>query len=150
MVIVKSKLTGKFLRQHSDSANSFRRRKYYQVLEDKEFMASLPKTRRSHNHWIDPVTPGQKAINRETHDRMYDADAMEARRYTSAGSALSSIGKWIGSGLAPEARKGIEKRKAQHVLPEYLEIHEIVAGNLCLVNSDDDEETKRRKKEDCT
>lgn len=136
MVIVKSKLTDKFLRQHSGSANHFSYKKHVQVQNDKEFMASLPKPRRSHNYYIEPRTEAEKAVSRERHNRMYDAEALEARRYANQGSALNSIGKW-------------NREKSKNVLPAYLEIHEIVAGNLCLVNSDDDEETKRRKKEDC-
>ena len=136
MVIVKSKLTGKFLRQHSGSANHFNYKKHVQVRNDKDFMAGLPKPRRSHNYYIEPATEAEKAVSRETHNRMYDAEALEARRYANQGSALNSIGKW-------------NREKGKNVLPAYLEIHEIVAGNLCLVNSDDSEETKRRKKEDC-
>jgi len=149
MVIVKSKLTGKFLHQHSGSANHFRFRKHLQVQDDKEFMATLPGTRRSHNYYIEPRTPGEKATARETHNRMYNAEPIEARRYASAGSALSSIGKWVGSSLAPEARKAQGIKDSRYVLPSYLEIHEIRGGNLCLVNYDDDDETKRRKEEDC-
>ena len=85
----------------------------------------------------------------EIHKRMYDAEPLEAGRYASPGSALSSIGKWIGSRKAPECRTKEELRTSRHVLPAHLEIHEIVAGNLCLVNPDDSEEIKRKKKKNC-
>lgn len=149
MIIVKSKLTGKFLRQHSGSANNFTRKKQWQVAADKEFVADLPEDPEGYNYWQDLPSERRKAINREAHNRMYNAEALEARRYTTASSALTSIGKFTGSLLAPETRKARGITTRQFALPEYLELHEIVAGNLCLVNPDDDEETKRRKKEKC-
>jgi hypothetical protein len=149
MVIVKSKLTGKFLRQHSGSANNFSRKKHYQILRDKEFLADLPEDPFGYNFWIEPASDRQRAISRETHNRMYDAEALEARRFATPGSAISSIGKFVGSRFAPEARKARGIKTKQYALPEHLELHEIVAGNLCLVNADDDEETKRKKKKEC-
>ena len=110
-------------------------------------MATLPPTRRSHNHYIEPATPTQKAISKEVHNRMYNADALEARRYASPGSALSSIGKW--NGKTHFGKNRVKDSEPVHTLPEYLELHEIVAGNLCLVNANDDDETKRRKEKEC-
>ena len=147
MVIVKSKITGKFLRQHSGSANAFSRKKHYQVMGDKKFTATLPPDPEGYNFYRDPTSERRKLINSEAHKRMYDADALEARRYASVGSALSSIGKW--NGKSHFGRDKVKKSEPVHVLPEYLEIHEIVAGNLCLVNPDDDDETKRRKEKEC-
>jgi hypothetical protein len=152
MVIVKSKLTGKFLRQHSDSANNFNRRCRWKI--QKAQKGKLPPY--PSGPWDDPKLQKQRdkhnlALAKLVHAEMYNAEALEARRYASPGMALSSIGKWIGGGLSPEAReaRGISSKKHQHVLPEHLEIHEIVAGNLCLVGSDDDEDEKRKKMEDC-
>lgn len=140
MVIVKSKLSGKFLRNHSGSANNFNGRIRWQVFGDKKFMASLPpKTAEDRKYNAD--TPRSRAISKEVHMRMYDAEALEARRFASSGSAATSIGKWTGR----HYRRG----EGHHVIPEHLEIHEIVAGNLCLVSPDDDEETKRRKEKNC-
>ena len=148
MVIIKSKLTGKFLRHHSGSANNFSRRKHYQVMEDKEFTADLPDNPEGYNYWRDPPSKRQKAIRREAHNRMYDAEAIEARRFATARSAISSIGKWK-LWSATEERPANNRFTGRSVLPEHLEIHEIVAGNLCLVNFDDSEETKRKKKKEC-
>ena len=152
MVIVKSKLTGKFLRQHSGSANDFNERIRWQVSKDKKFLESLPEKTAadlSRTEYWKIETPRKKAVLKEIHRRMYNAEALEARRYAGPGMALSSIGKWVGSDTAPECRTKAERRKAHHVLPEHLEIHEIIAGNLCLVNPDDDEDTKRKQMEDC-
>jgi len=155
MVIIKSKLTGKFLKQHSGSANEFASNKRWQVRDDKKFMATLPPWRDSayspYYEYMCGKTSQEhsKAVNREVHNRMYCAEALEARRYATASSALTSIGKWNGGNLSVEGRKARNIKDEHYVLPEHLEIHEIVAGNLCLVNPDDDEETKRRKEKDC-
>ena len=138
MVIIKSKLSGKFLRNHSGSANDFNRRIRWQVTGNKEFMFTLPPKIEEDKRWGYP-TPRRKAISKEVHMCMYNAEALEARRYASPGSALTSIGKWVGRGA----------EGSKYVLPEHLELHEIVAGNLCLVGPDDDEETKRRKEKNC-
>lgn len=155
MVIIKSKLTGKFLRQHSGSTNAFSRNRRWKVCKDQKFLDTLPPlTDKEHDHVPysysnEEPTERQKAIRRETHSRMYNAEALEARRFASPSSALTSIGKFIGSNKAPEARKAHGIKGRQYALPEHLEIHEIVAGNLCLVNPDDDEKTKRQKEKNC-
>ena len=149
MVIVKSKITGKFLRQHSGSANNFKGRIRWEVLKDKTLI--LPpksidsQTRGEYSDWChSKKDERQEAIALEIHKRMYNAEALEARRYTSPGSARTSIGKWR---LGPPSKHFTEGHI--YFLPDNLEIHEIVAGNLCLVSPDDNEETKRRKKENC-
>ncbi len=153
MVIIKSKLTGKFLRQHSGSANSFTSKNRWKITKDEKFLSTLPPRgdRESDYGHYGPGTPTerQKKISREVHDRMYNAEAMEARRYATISSALTSIGKskWLGVTLAEQKRLG--GTRLQFVLPEHLEIHEIVAGNLCIVDVNDDEETKRRKEKEC-
>jgi hypothetical protein len=148
MVIIKSKITGEFLRQHSGSARALCRRIYYQVLRDETL--NLPKKRRDDN-WYSYRNPDKRenAILLEVHKRMYNAEALEAHRYANSGSALPSIGMRIGSSLAPEARSRAERCKRRYVLPENLEIHEVVGGNLCLVNSNDSPETKLKKKKQC-
>jgi len=150
MVIVKSKITGKFLRQHSGSFNDFKSRIRWQVLKDKT-LELPPKSMRDLNRgkysdWYsnDPNDERQKAIKAEIYKRMYSAEALEARRYATPGSATSSVGKWRSGPPTKHLTKG-----RVYYLPDNLEIHEIVAGNLCLVNPNDDEETKLRKKEKC-
>jgi len=139
VVIIKSKLTGKFLRQHSGSSNSFNSRIGWKVSGDRGFVKTLPAKIEADKEW-NKDTPRRKAIREEIHRRMYDAEALEARRFANKGSALTSIGKWGGAHYG----KG-----GGYVIPEHLEIHEIVAGNLCLVNPNDDPETKQRKKREC-
>lgn len=146
MVIVKSKITDKFLRQHSGSVNDFKRRIRYKVARNGVFMASLPpKTEWERNWPYKETTKRQKAITLEVHKCMYNADALEARRYASPGSATASVGKWRTEAM--KSKYLVEGRV--YYLPDDLEIHEIVAGNLCLVSPDDSEELKRKKKEDC-
>lgn len=148
MVIIKSKITKKFLRHHSDSARALKRRIYYQVLEDKTL--NLPEKRRDDN-WYSYRNPDEreKAILLEVHKRMYNAEALEAHRYVSPGSALPSIGMRIGSSLTLEARSRAERCKRRYILPENLEIHEVVGGNLCLVDPNDSSKTKLKKKKQC-
>jgi len=147
MVIVKSKITGKFLRQHSGSANDFKSRIHWKVIKDKTLKLP-PRGKANQGKYSDWYSRDnderQKAIQLEIHRRMYDAEALEARRYASPGSATSSIGKWDFTGPS----RNITKSRVYY-LPDDLEIHEIVAGNLCLVNPNEDEETKKRKKENC-
>ena len=151
MVIVKSKITGKFLRQHSGSANDFKSRIRWKVATDKTLKLP-PKSIDDQNrgeysdYYFSNGKGGerQEAVDAEIHKRMYDAEALEARRYASPGSATTSVGKWHYHKPGQHMAKG-----ATYHLPDYLEIHEIVAGNLCLVSPGDDERTKRRKKEEC-
>jgi hypothetical protein len=153
MVIIKSKLTGQFLRQHSGSSNAFSRKRRWKVIKDQKFLDTLPKSGKNERDYgnFGPGKPTERrrAITREVHNRIYDAEPLEAHRFATAGSALTSIGKFVGSRYGVEARElhGIKGR--QYALPEHLEIHEIVAGNLCIVDVNDDEETKRRKEKDC-
>jgi hypothetical protein len=149
MVIIKSKLTGKFLRQHSGSVNNFSRRMRGKMNKDREFLAGLPEDPKGYNYWRDTPSDRQKAINRETHNRMYDAEALEARRFANPGTAMTSIGKFNRFEDGPKHRKGRGTTFGTYSLPGHLEIHEIVAGNLCLVNPDDSEETKRKKEKEC-
>lgn len=149
MVIVKSKITGKFLRQHSGSVGDFRRKIRLKVMKDKTLKlpaksaADLKKGKYS-DWYSNENDERHKAVQLEIHKRMYDAEALEARRYASPGSAKTSIGKWYYHKPGQHMAKG-----ATYYLPDDLEIHEIVAGNLCLVSPGDDEETKKRKKENC-
>ena len=149
MVIIKSKVTGKFLRQHSGSANDFRGRIRWKVLKDKTLKlppkSMADQNKGKYSDWYPNENDERhKAIALEVHKRMYDAEALEARRYANPGSATTSVGKWRNGGPS----KYIAKSRVYY-LPDDLEIHEIVAGNLCLVNPGDDEEIKKRKKEDC-
>lgn len=150
MIIVKSKKTGKFLRHHSGSANEFSRRIYYQVMRDKKFTATLPPAKKQ--HWDSPYDrrddKRSQMIREEVHRRMYNAEALEARRYKNAGSAATSVGKFKRFDK-PVRRHRAPTRFGTYSLPDHLEAYEIVAGNLCLVNPNDDEETKRKKQEDC-
>jgi len=150
MVIIKSKFTGKFLKRHSGSSRNLRSKLGYRLQKEAEALMDRPRPRGT---WKDSEMAVWRAdlgkiTERLAHEKMYSAEALDARVYATKGSALSSIGQWTGSSCAPEARKarGIRPRCA---LPEHLEIHEIVAGNLCIVDVDDDEETKRRKKKKC-
>ena len=147
MVIIKSKLTGKFLRQHSGSSNKFNGRIRWKVAGDKEFVKTLPAKTEADKEWR-ADTPRRKAIRQETHRRMYDAEPLEARRFASAGSALTSIGKFNRHPDGPK-HTGMSTTFGKYSLPEHLEIHEIVAGNLCIVDVNDDEKTKRRKEKEC-
>jgi len=146
MVIVKSKLTGKFLRQHSGSANNFARRTRWNVYKDKNFPADLLKEKEKEYYPKD--LEGSRRVTSEIHRRMYDAEALEARRFANPGTALTSIGKFDRFKDGPHHNKR-GTTFGTYFLPEYLEIHEIVAGNLCLVNPDDSEETKRKKEKEC-
>lgn len=148
MIIVKSKITGKFLRQHSGSARNLHMKTYYQVIKDKTL--DLPEDDRKGNMYsFDTVSDRAKAIRKEIHKRIYNSDALGARRYASERSVLPSIGEWGGNDKAPECRSKAERKKAHYVLPDCLELHEIVAGNLCLANPDDTDKVKNKKKDGC-
>ena len=151
MVIIKSRFTGKFLKRHSGSARNLRSKLGYRLQKEAEALMDRPRPRGT---WKNPEMKAWNAdlggiTERLAHEKMYSAEAIDARIYATKGSALSSIGQFVGSTFAPEARKARGIKGPQYDLPEHLEIHEIVAGNLCIVDVDDDEETKRRKKEKC-
>jgi hypothetical protein len=153
MVIIKSKLTGKFLRQHSGSASNFHRRIRYKSEVRKQADKEIG-TARPRGTWQEPEVRAwnaeyDKIINRITHGLAYNAEALEARRYTNSGTAMTSIGKFNRFKDGPKHHKGRGTTFGTYSLPEHLEVHEIVAGNLCLVNPDDSEETKRKKEKEC-
>ena len=123
MIIVKSKITGKFLRQHSGSATKFRLKTYYEVIEDRSL--DLPEDDGSYYvGTTKELNDRQKAIRDEMRRRTFNADATEARRYANSGSALISIGTWA---------KDCITKKARYVLPDHLELYEIVADNPRLI-----------------
>ncbi|KPK10627.1 MAG: hypothetical protein AMJ56_07605 [Anaerolineae bacterium SG8_19] len=135
MIIVKSKITGKFLRQHSGSYNDFKTyRCRWKVLKKHE--GTLPKV--PPGQWNDPEVIRKRGereaiISELVHQEAFNAEPLDARRYASVGSAKQSLYShyWRDKDTS------------------WIEFHEIVAGNLCLVNPDDDEETKRRKEKHC-
>lgn len=130
MVILKSKRTGKFLRHHSGSFNNYRWTMRWKIQKTRK--ADLPPL--PQGRWDDPEFKlaryeYETALSELVHKEMFNSEALEARRYATVGSAKQSLYSF---------------KK-----PDWLEFHEIVAGNLCLVNSEDDEAEKQRKKEDC-
>ena len=151
MVIVKSKITGKFLRRHSGSYNHFRSKKGYDKTVVKRAREEMG-CPRPKGKWDDPAVKAwqeeyNKIVGRLAHEAMFNAEAIEARVYATPGSATASVGVWNKAQWYENRDTGGKARVYR--LPEHLEIHEVVAGNLCLVNPDDDEETKRRKEKHC-
>lgn len=74
MIIVKSKITGKYLKRHSTSYNKFRRSVYCRVCKKLS----------------------SDEVNDMIHAEMFSAEPLEARMYHSEGSALNSVGKYKG------------------------------------------------------
>lgn len=110
MIIVKSKITGKYLRQRSGSFNKQWMRCFYHK--------DAPRQK------LNPYTPSQytpeerKEMIKFIHGKLFDAEPLEARRYHSMGSCLSSVGSY---------------RDGKTHWPENMEAFEIVAGNLCII-----------------
>lgn len=147
MVIVKSKITGKFLKRHSGSYHDFRRRTGHKTSKAAQKELGLP---RPSGPWNDPeVKAWQEAFykiqGRLCHERMFSGEALEARVYANPGSALVSVGAWN----RDENGKVTEIDGRLNRLQEHLELHEIVAGNLCIVDVNDSEEDKKAKAKDC-
>ena len=132
MIIVKSKITGKFLKQHSGSARNLGLSTYCKVVTDESL--DLPEDDGSYYSGTSKeLNDRAQAIHDEMHRRMFDSDAMGARRYASKGSVLTSIGVWSGDDTPPEGRTKKQRKKFKYMLPDYLELHEV----------------KEKKKKDC-
>ena len=118
MIIVKSKTTGKFLKHRSGSTRKLKHDTYHDIINDETL--SLPEDDGIYYVDVDGTTsPRVKAVSEEIHKRIFSADAIGARQYSSKASVLNSIGVRT-------------EKAAKYVLPDYLELHEIIDGSLQL------------------
>lgn len=134
-VVIFNKRTGRYLRRHSGSYYTFRRR----IIYKREVRERIQKEIGNRPNKNDPaLAEWQKKASQILEKEMFGANPEDARIYATAGSALTSVGELnpVWREERPKSGECCNKNINVYVLPGYLEIHEIKEAFMCIMRPD--------------